>query len=334
MEKNKLDFVMDNFVILGHQPCQTSEARYLCLEALYEKCHRPNFYDIGGTYIEDIPDYWFFFKTEQVAEMFLVHIFITNKQESTINVRISNSNSITFDKEKNIAFLSSNLTKIQFENVQAQSHKYLTTFTFEKFELDLLKGKQLYITISFMEDESNVIVESPKNLLDFGTLLEDPIGADFTVESEDGGKFHVHKILLTAHSEVFRAMLKEDTAESKNGCVKLIEVGREDLHHLLTFIYTGTLKDLDEINFFNMLILADRFNLEGLRELSEHALIQQLSIDNALEMLAVADSYNSQALKTASLLFIKKNMATLDNCIFEELNNAALVRELCKFLVS
>ncbi|XP_038209289.1 ARMADILLO BTB ARABIDOPSIS PROTEIN 1-like [Zerene cesonia] len=334
MEKNKLDFVMDNYVIHGHQPCQTSEAKYLCLDAIYEKCHRPNFYDIGGTYIHDIPDFWFIFKTEQVADLYLVHIFMTNKQEGSINVQISNSNSLSFDKEKNIAFLSSNLSKLQFDKVQESSQKYLTTFCFEKFELDLMKGKQLFITISFFEDEGKTTVDRPKQVLDFGSLLDDPIGADFVIESEDGEKFQVHKLLLTAHSEVFRAMLKEDTAETKNGWVKLIEVGKEDLQHLLTFIYTGTLKNLDDINFFNMLILADRFNLEGLRELSEHALIQQLSIDNALEMLAVADSYNSQALKTGSLLFIKKNMSTLDNSIFEELHNAALVRELCKYLVS
>ncbi|CAK1548064.1 unnamed protein product [Leptosia nina] len=269
-----IEFVMDNFVIHGHQPCQSHEAKYLCIDNIYEKLQRPNYYDIGGTYSQESPDYWFVCKTELIGEIFLIHIFVL---------------------------------------------------------VICLWGRQLYIAISFTNKKEE---ENDEGILDFSSLLDDPVVADFTVESEDGATFRVHKVLLMAHSEVFRAMLKEDTAESKNNHVKLVDVSKDDLHHLLTYIYSGTLKNIENINFFNMLILADRFNLVGLRELSEHALIQQIAIDNALEMLAVADSYNSPSLKTASLVFIKKNKSTLQNTIFDELDNAELIRELCKFLVA
>ncbi|XP_047525765.1 BTB/POZ and MATH domain-containing protein 2-like [Pieris napi] len=328
----KMDYVMDNYVILGHQPCQTREAKFLCIDAIYEKLHRPNYYDLGGTYMQEIGEYWFVTRTDQIGEVFLIHIFITNKLEGIVSLSLSSGNTVIFDKDKNIAFLSPDLSKCDFGKLEESTFKYVTTYSFDIIEVDMLKGKQLFIPISFVDKDENA--SSLDAVLDFSPLLEEPIGADFTIESEDGEKFLVHKVLLMAHSEVFRAMLKEDTAESKNNCVKLIDVNKEELRHLLYFIYSGTLKDVENINFFNMLILADRFNLSGLRELSEHALIQQISIENALEMLAVADSYNSHSLKTASLIFIKKNKSALENNIFDEINNAELIRELCKFLVS
>lgn len=333
----QLSFQENTSVVYGHKVCQTNDAKWLCLDNIYQKFHRPNFYDIGGTYIQDVADYWFMYKTEQTNNIHLLHIFVCNRQECKFSIAISWSTDMKIDKKNGAVYLSQSLKEHSFKKTKEMSQNYLTTYSFSPFDVDLLKDRKLYIAVSFDCSETRGIslslIEEVKLRHDFGALLEDPIGADFVIESADGTKFKVHKILLGAHSEVFKAMLKEETAESQNGCVKLVDVGKEDLQCILEYIYTGTIKDLENCNCCNMLMLADRYNIKGLREISQYALAQQLSVDNAIEIFMVSDLYNSEVLKIAALKFIKKNSSVIPSSAFKEINNADLMRQLCEFLI-
>lgn len=330
-------FQENNNVIYGHKVCQTREAKWLCLDNIFQKFHRTNFYDIGGTYIEDVADYWFLYKTEQVGTLFLLHLFVSNRQEGSFNIAVSYSNELALDKKNDVAYLPKSLKEFNFKKPKELSQNYLTTYGFTELDVELLKNKKLFIAVAINlvleKGLSKEILENVKFSHDFGELLKDPICSDFTIESANGDKIKVHKALLTAHSEVFKAMLKEDTAESQNSYVKMVDVSTEDLHCILEFIYTGTVANVDSCNFFNLLMLADRYNLIGLRELSQYALSQQLCLDNALEVLVVADMYNANTLKTAALKFIKQNVSVLQTSTFKEMNNVELIRELCKYLV-
>lgn len=336
-EENTENMPESTKIIYGHQVCQTREANWLCVDNIYQKLHRPNFYDIGGTYIQDIADYWFMFKTEIVGNIFLLHLFVCNRQEGSFNIFLSYSNELKLDKKNDAAYLSPSFKQYQFKKMPEGSQNYLTTYNFSDLDVDLLKDRKLFIAVLFPHAETKgfnqQIIEYVKVSHDFGALLTDPIGVDFTIESADGEKFQVHKVLLAAHSEVFKAMLKEETAESQNNYVKLVDVTKEDLQCILEFIYTGTVRNLENCNCFNLLMLADKYNLRGLRELSQYALSQQLSIDNALEILMVADLYNSDVLKTKALKFIKSNVSVLKTSTFKEMNNPELIRELCEYLV-
>lgn len=309
----------------------------MCLDNIYQKFHRPNFYDIGGTYIEDVADYWFMYKTEQVSNIFLLHIFVCNRLESMFSIAISSNTDMKIDKKNAAVYLNQSVKEYNFKKTKEMSQNYLTTYSFTNLDIDLFKDRKLYIAISFNCSEvrglTQNIIEKVKLNHDFGALLTDPIGADFIIESADGAKFQVHKVLLGAHSEVFKAMLKEETAESQNGCVKLVDVAKEDLQCILECIYTGTVRDLDNVNCFNMLMLADRYNIKGLREIAQYALYQQLSVENAIDILIVADMYNSEMLKMAAFKFIKKHSSLIHSSTFKEINNADLMRQLCEYLI-
>ncbi|RVE55197.1 hypothetical protein evm_000095 [Chilo suppressalis] len=325
-------------VIFGHKVCHTRDAKWLCLNNFYEKVHRPNFYDIGGTYIEDVPDYWFMYKTEQVSSIFLLHIFVCNRQESLFSIAISrNTDNMKVDKKNDAVYLTQSLKEHRFKKSKEMSQNYLTTYSFSSYDLDLIKDKFFYIFISFDSPENRGMcqgfVEQVKLNHDLKALLSDPVGSDFTIESADGVKFQVHKVLLAAHSEVFKAMLKEETAESQNSYVKLVDVGKEDLQCILECIYTGTVTDLENCNCINMLMLADRYNLKSLRELSQYALSQQISVENALEILVVSDMYNSEMLKAVALKFIKKNKSCIQTSTFKEINNPELLRQLLEYII-
>lgn len=309
----------------------------MCLENIYQKFHRPNFYDIGGTYIQDVADYWFVYKTENVNNIYLLHIFVCNRQESMFSISISRSTDMKLDKRNGAVYLSQSLKEFRFKKTKEMCQNYLTTYSFNTFDIDILKDRKLFIAISFNNSDDKCLDQSLIHQVklnhDFGALLDDPVGSDFVMESADGATFKVHKLIIGAHSEVFKAMLKEETAESQNGCVKLVDVGKEDLQCILESIYTGTIRDLENCNFFNMLMLADRYNLKGLREISQYALAQQLSVENAIDIFIVADMYNSDVLKIAALKFIKKNASLIQSGAFKEINNADLMRQLCEYLI-
>ncbi|XP_028161376.1 speckle-type POZ protein B-like isoform X1 [Ostrinia furnacalis] len=323
--------------IHGHRVCQTRDAKWLCLDNIYQKFHRPNFYDIGGTYIQDVADYWFMYKTEQMSNIFLLHLFVCNRQECMFSVAISRNTDMTIDKKSSSVYLTQSLKEYKFEKTKEMTQNYLTTYSFTNFDIDQLKNRSLYIGVSFnctdIKGLDQNLIDQVKLNHDFGALMSDPIGADFVIESADGAKFKVHKVLLGAHSEVFKAMLKEETAESQNGFVKLVDVDKGDLQCILECIYTGTIRDLENCNCFNMLMLADRYNIQGLREISQYALSQQLSVDNALDTLMVADMYNSEILKLAALRFIKKNSSVIHSSTFKEIKNTDLMRQLCEYLI-
>lgn len=315
--------------------CQTRDTKWLVLEKIYEKLHRPHFYDIGNTFINDVLDYSFTAKIENIGSIFLLHLFVTNRHEGSFTIAVNEGNDIKVDKKNGKAFLSSITKEHKFDNAPERAINYITTYSFSELDVDQLKDKKLYIALSYPESVgiSREIIENVKASHDFGAILSESISCDFTIESVDGEKFQVHKAILAVHSEVFKAMLKEATAESLNNYVKLVDVGKEDLSCILEFIYTGTVKDLENSNWFNLLMLADKYDLKGLRELSQHALGQQLTTDNVLEVLIVADMYNSDDLKAAALKFIKKNVTSLETSTFKEINNASLMRELCEYLV-
>lgn len=324
--------------MFGHRMVQTCNVKWLCLEEIYQKLYRPNIYDIGGTHMQDVPDYWFTYRTEQVGNIFLLHLFICNHDVSSFNVAVSCGNKLKVDKKNKIVFLQQYQKEFQFKKMPELSHSYLTTYNFSELDIEILKGRKLYISVSLPFDKkegvSLDVINNIKINHDCSALLSDPIGSDFTIESADGAKFQIHKVILAAHSEVFKAMLKEETAESQNSYVKLVDVNEEDLRCMLEYIYTGTVKDVENINFGTLLMLADRYNLRGLWELSQYALSEQISLDNALDILVIADMYDSDFLKHEAMKFIKNNLEVLESSTFKEINNADLVRQLCTYLAS
>lgn len=337
-EAQKKIKITDSEVVCGYQIIQTRDVNWLCLDEIYEKFHRPNFYDIGGTYTQDVSDYWLTFKTEQVGSIFLLHLFICNHGVDPFRVALSCSNQLKIDKKKNIVYIQQPLKEFQFKKVKHLAQNYLTSYSFSDLDVECFKDRKLYIAASFAFGNTGGIgldiINNIKLNHDCGALLTDPIGSDFTIESSDGAKFQVHKVILTAHSEVFKAMLKEETAESQNNYVKLIDVGEDDLRYMLEYIYTGTIKYVETINFASLLMLADRYNLQGLWKLSQYVLSEQINCDNALDILVIADMYDSDFLKIEAMKFIKRNVEVLESGTFKEINNASLIRELCTYLAS
>ncbi|XP_044762351.1 speckle-type POZ protein B isoform X2 [Coccinella septempunctata] len=137
---------------------------------------------------------------------------------------------------------------------------------------------------------------------DLGLLFENQKFSDVTL-SVSGREFQAHKAILAARSPVFQAMFEHEMEERKHNRVDILDVDHEVLREMLRFIYTGKASNLEKMAD-DLLAAADKYALERLKVMCEEALCTNLSVDNAAEILILADLHSADQLKAQAIDFI------------------------------
>lgn len=137
---------------------------------------------------------------------------------------------------------------------------------------------------------------------DFGKLLDNDKFSDiiFKVESK---QLRAHKAILAARSEVFAAMFEHDRLEKRSNVVEIQDVSYDIMRQVFEYLYTGSVCASGN-TAGDLLIAANKYCIDGLKKLCEKILNCNLTIDNALECLTLADAYNADHLKAKSIEFI------------------------------
>ncbi|CAD5212392.1 unnamed protein product [Bursaphelenchus okinawaensis] len=144
---------------------------------------------------------------------------------------------------------------------------------------------------------------------DFEALFKNPQFSDFKIKCKYDGKvkvLNVHKAILVARSQFFKAMLSEHTKESKDNEVIFDDIDHSVLLELVRFIYTGKAPKVDSMAL-ELMGLADRFQVLVLKRMAEKSLLKKLNVSNVCEVLVVADVYNSEHVKQEALNYIGAN---------------------------
>ena len=145
----------------------------------------------------------------------------------------------------------------------------------------------------------------------FGKLFTDKDFADVELEC-DGEVFHCHQLILSARSDVFRAMFQNDMKESRSKKVAIEDVDPKVLGEMLHYIYTGlTNKDLLEEKARDLLSAANRYQLGLLKNICEDQLCSALNLSNCIKHLIFGDLYQASKLRRMSLVKIARNMTKL-----------------------
>ncbi|XP_050545491.1 protein roadkill isoform X3 [Daktulosphaira vitifoliae] len=137
---------------------------------------------------------------------------------------------------------------------------------------------------------------------DLGNLFEVQKFSDVTL-SVSGREFQAHKAILAARSPVFAAMFEHEMEERKQNRVAITDVDHEVLREMLRFIYTGRAANLERMAD-DLLAAADKYALERLKVMCEEALCNNLSVDNAADILILADLHSADQLKVQTIEFI------------------------------
>ena len=122
-----------------------------------------------------------------------------------------------------------------------------------------------------------------------------------------GKNLRVHKFILAAHSPVFLAMFDHDMKEQRLNKLEIKDIDYDVFEQMLCYIYTGKAKKLKELAI-SLLSAADKYALEGLKYECEKILCSNITVENVLDILVLADLHNTCQLKLQAMSFIMKHL--------------------------
>ncbi|XP_049795519.1 speckle-type POZ protein-like [Schistocerca nitens] len=139
-----------------------------------------------------------------------------------------------------------------------------------------------------------------------GEMYSEEVHTDFELHTE-GSVLKAHKSLLSVRSPYFAALLQPHTKEAKEGFVQITDVKTEALKQVLLFMYTGVAPALKDMPW-DLLIAADKFQLQQLKRQCEAHIASHLDVDNAAETAANALLFSCDMLWDRAVFFIRSNL--------------------------
>lgn len=153
---------------------------------------------------------------------------------------------------------------------------------------------------------------APGSLMsDLKNIHSDKSFADVSIITADGEIIPVHKMLLSARSEVFRAMLSSPMSESTTSKIKIDDVPPPVVLALVEYIYTDDFDLTESDNMCDLYGLARRYEMKGLQAHCEARLVHCANAENVLDFLSLGDLYGSETLRVHCLAYICDNRTTL-----------------------
>jgi len=120
--------------------------------------------------------------------------------------------------------------------------------------------------------------------------------------------FHAHRFVLCVRSPVFRAMLTSSMLEDELGLIHISDFKAKVIKALLKFMYTDQVDEmLLQTHCTDLLGVATKYQVLALAERCEEVLCAATSTDTVIEILIIADLFDTPALKAHCLSFIVKH---------------------------
>lgn len=125
---------------------------------------------------------------------------------------------------------------------------------------------------------------------DFRNMLCEDKLLDCQLITSDGEILTCHKAILAARSSIFKAMFTNGSEEAKKSIFKITRFNSKTIQTLLRFAYCFDIANLDEIVAHDLIIAADEYNMNELKNICVENLIASLRPENALRSLIIAEN--------------------------------------------
>ncbi|XP_020620836.1 uncharacterized protein LOC110058520 isoform X2 [Orbicella faveolata] len=134
----------------------------------------------------------------------------------------------------------------------------------------------------------------------------DDVQADFTEDNPfsqpwedsdlalvvEGQRFHVHRLILTLNSPVFKAMLTSSFKEATSGEITLPEKNANEVLGFVKQLYVHKREEITMNNVEHLLKLADEYQVKGVLDLCASCLKNEPKTEsNAMKILLLAQQY-------------------------------------------
>ncbi|XVF66689.1 hypothetical protein PTKIN_Ptkin10aG0057600 [Pterospermum kingtungense] len=145
----------------------------------------------------------------------------------------------------------------------------------------------------------------------------------------EGKRFYAHRICLLASSDAFRAMFDGGYREKDARDIEIPNIRWEVFELMMRFIYTGSVDVRLDIAQ-DLLRAADQYLLEGLKQLCEYTIAQDISLENVSSMYELSEAFHAISLRHTCILFILEHFDKLSTrpghlqliqCIIPEICN-------------
>ena len=157
-------------------------------------------------------------------------------------------------------------------------------------------------------DSSPYLTTGQSNVLrHLSSLFEDQTFADvtFKVKSET---LKAHSNILASGSAVLSTMFQQDFIEGRTKVVDINDTEPQVFRQLLQYLYTGKADLFEEEDMaYDLLMAADKYGVESLKEECAFVLQQNLQVENATRVLITAHLHSAVQLYETTLSFIAKN---------------------------
>lgn len=134
-------------------------------------------------------------------------------------------------------------------------------------------------------------------------LYETNIFSDFKIICNKRN-FPVHRAVLCEISPVFMQMLQAEMIESKTCEVVIKDIDENVMEEMIRFVYTGK-ANFDGDLAVKLLRVAEKYGIEKLKEKCIEFLNWDLSVDDAIETLVLANQFEAEYLLKNCIQFIK-----------------------------
>ena len=142
-------------------------------------------------------------------------------------------------------------------------------------------------------------------LSSYESLVNDPSHSDVTFRV-DSANIHGHRCILSARSPYFQQLLGDSTKEASLSEITIEGMSSDTFLALLRYLYAGKVPS-DPEETLKLMAAADHLSIERkLAEQCRDTLTVKLTIENACQLLRVADRYGLESLKDVIMSFMSR----------------------------
>lgn len=146
-------------------------------------------------------------------------------------------------------------------------------------------------------DKPRLVFENFRSLTeDYEKLLENKESCDVTFVIGDE-EIPAHKLIVAGRSNVFAKMFSSDMVEKNTGRVEIDDIEPSTFKLFLRFVYCGKLDSEDTDELFKLIEAANKYSIKDLVHLCAHRISYNIPLDNAIDILIVADRVGADFLK-------------------------------------
>eukprot|EP00092_Neocalanus_flemingeri_P005637 GFUD01006071.1.p1 GENE.GFUD01006071.1~~GFUD01006071.1.p1 ORF type:complete len:337 (-),score=85.30 GFUD01006071.1:435-1445(-) len=131
-------------------------------------------------------------------------------------------------------------------------------------------------------------------LSDLERVMENEASSDIKIVCQ-GTEIKVHKLILSARSPVFHAMLGSDMVEKINGVINIDDACVDVVKQMVRYMYIAKI-DHNYTRIKELLVLANKYQVLELVNYCSSKIFESLSEDNALEIGMFGEMHNSEVL--------------------------------------